>query len=217
MGPRGTIVAGLAAGVTTAAVLLVVVVMLAPPAFPVATATPGASGTPAAVSTPSSSTAATAVPTGVASIAPAAFHIGEPAPALRIAQVGGGQIDLAALHGQPVWINFMQTTCPPCRDEFPIMNGFAVRYADAGLVVIAVDVREEEGVIGSFAQDLNVRFPIGLDPDGAAATRWGAVALPVHFWVDTDGIIRAGALGGIGPDMMAESLAKILPGVDVTP
>ena len=46
---------------------------------------------------------------------------------------------------------------------------------------------------------------------------WGAVALPVHFWIDRDGIVRDGALGGIGPDIMAAGVAKILPDVEVTP
>jgi hypothetical protein len=71
--------------------------------------------------------------------------------------------------------------------------------------------------VAAFAQSLNATFPIGLDADGSAQAAWDAVALPVHFWVDRDGIIRAGALGGIGPDVMAENLSTILPGVDVTP
>ena len=49
------------------------------------------------------------------------------------------------------------------------------------------------------------------------AEAWDAIALPVHFWIDAEGIVRDGALGGIGPDVMAEGLETILPGVDVTP
>ena len=145
------------------------------------------------------------------------FHVGELAPALAVPQVGGGTIDLANLRGQPVWVNFMGTYCPPCLDEFPLMNGFAARYADDGLVVLAIDVKEEEGVVAAFAESLSVTFPLGLDRDGSAQTRWDAVALPVHFWIDKDGIIRDGALGGIGPDIMARGLSSIMPGVDVTP
>ncbi len=145
------------------------------------------------------------------------FHVGGPAPALVVPQVGGGMIDLASLRGKPVWINFMATWCPPCQDEFPLMNGFAVRYAEDGLVVIAIDVREEEGAVASFAQQLGATFPMGLDLDGAAAREWDALALPVHFWIDAEGIVRAGALGGIGPDVMADNLRAIMPGVDVTP
>jgi thiol-disulfide isomerase/thioredoxin len=134
-----------------------------------------------------------------------------------VPQVGGGTIDLAALKGKPVWVNFMATWCPPCQDEFPLMSGFASRYGSAGLVVLAVDVQEDEGTVASFAQQLNATFPLGLDGDGQAAQRWGAIALPVHFWIDAKGIVRDGAAGGIGADAMVRGLQAILPGVDVTP
>jgi peroxiredoxin len=145
------------------------------------------------------------------------FHIGETAPALVVPQVGGGTIDLTNLRGQAVWVNFMGTYCPPCLDEFPLMNGFAARYADEGLVILAIDVKEEEGVVAAFAERLSATFPLGLDQDGSIADRWDALALPVHFWIDKDGVIRDGALGGIGPDIMARGLRTILPGVDIEP
>lgn len=159
-------------------------------------------------------------PSGSAAASDAAqdnFHVGQVAPALVVPQVGGGTIDLATLRGKPVWVNFMQTTCPECIDEFPRMNGFKARYEKDGLVIIAVDIREDEGTVASFGQRLEATFPLGLDGDGKAQQAWGAYALPMHFWIDTDGVVRAGALGGIGPDVMASSLGKILPGVTVTP
>ena len=145
------------------------------------------------------------------------FHVGRVAPALVVPQVGGGTIDLTNLRGKPVWVNFMQTTCPECIDEFPRMNSFKARYEKDGLVIVAIDIREDEGTVASFAQRLEARFPLGLDGDGAAQRAWGAYALPMHFWIDKDGVVRAGALGGIGADVMASSLEKILPGVSVTP
>ena len=104
----------------------------------------------------------------------AAFHVGEPAPALVVPQVGGGIVDLSKLRGSPVWVNFMGTYCPPCVDEFPLMNRFSARHADDGLVVIAVDVKEDEGVVAAFAEQLGATFPLGLDGDGSAAARWDA-------------------------------------------
>jgi thiol-disulfide isomerase/thioredoxin len=132
-------------------------------------------------------------------------------------RVGGGTIDLANLKGQAVWVNFMGTYCPPCQDEFPLMNGFAARHGDDGLVIVAIDVKEEEGTVAAFANELNATFPLGLDADGSAADAWDAAVLPVHFWIDTDGIIRDGALGGIDADIMARGVQTILPGVEVTP
>ena len=84
-------------------------------------------------------------------------------------------------------------------------------------VVVAIDVKEEEGVVAAFADGLEATFPLGLDSDGSAADRWRAAALPVHFWIDKDGIVRDGALGGIGPDVMAAGVQSILPDVNVTP
>ena len=221
MWPRLSIVAGLLAGIAVAGLVFGGILFLGPgPAgLPSPTASAVVSPSPGASASETPVTTATATATGTATASPASgpFHIGEVAPALVVPQVGGGTIDLANLRGQPIWVNFMGTYCPPCRDEFPLMNGFAARYADDGLVILAIDVREDEGTVASFANELGAIFPLGLDTDGSVADAWGALALPVHFWIDTDGVIRDGALGGIGADIMAEGLAKILPGVEVTP
>jgi thiol-disulfide isomerase/thioredoxin len=212
---RLPIVAGLLSGVLAAALIVAAIVLLAPDPAPLA---PARTAPPSVVA--SLSPTPTPVPT-VGSASPSAvsgnFHVGQMAPPLRIPQVGGGTVDLAALRGRPVWVNFMRTDCPPCRDEFPLMNGFAVRYASTNLLVVAVDIREPETTADDFARSLGATFPVGLDTDGAAQAAWSALVLPVHFWVDASGIIREGALGGIGPDIMAHGLQTILPGVTVTP
>ncbi len=223
MSARLSVIAGLLAG-ALAALLLAGGLVAFWPENELATARPSPATSPTATAARPTAAATPSAPAGSASAAPpsgsatsANFHVGEPAPPLVVAQVGGGTIDLAALKGKPVWVNFMATWCPPCRDEFPLMNGYSARYASTGLVIIAVDVREDEGIVAAFAQSLNTSFPIGLDSDGSAQRAWGALALPVHFWVDAQGIVRDGALGGIGPDIMARGLQSILPGVTVKP
>jgi hypothetical protein len=52
--------------------------------------------------------------------------------------------------------------------------------------------------------------------DGSAQSEWDAIGLSVHFCVDAQGIVRHGAVGGIGPDVMVEGLESIMPGVDVS-
>jgi thiol-disulfide isomerase/thioredoxin len=226
MSARATVVVGVLTGALAAVVLIAVLVAFGPNPTPGVTPSPsGPSPQPSArpsraAPSPSGPVAGTSGPVLPGSPGPsgeAAFHIGEPAPPLVVAQVGGGTIDLAAMRGKPVWVNFMATWCPPCVDEFPIMNRFAVRHADDDLVVVAVDVAEDEATVAAFVEELNATFPVGLDPDGAVQDAWQAAVLPVHFWVDRDGIVRDGALGGIGPDVMATGLGAILPGVEVRP
>jgi cytochrome c biogenesis protein CcmG, thiol:disulfide interchange protein DsbE len=221
MGGKTAIGGGLVAGLITGAIVVGAVVLLTPgPVAPDPAASPppvgGASASPSASPTASPSSSPASSP--AASPDPgAAFGVGQPAPPLAVPQLGGGEIALANLRGKPVWVNFMASWCPPCRDELPIMNGLAARYADTGLVVLAIDVREDEAVVDAFIREVNVTFPVGLDTDGTAQSDWGALALPVHYWVDAEGVVRDGALGGIGPEVMAEGLESILPGVEVTP
>ncbi len=228
MGGRTVIALGLVTGVVAGGLLVGGLVAFLPgagPVMPSPAPAPIATATPEPSDAPSPSAAASASP--VASLPPTAdpsattvaqaFGVGEPAPPLVLPKVGGGTIDLASLKGKPVWVNFMATWCPPCIDELPLMVGFAARYADTGLVVIAVDVREDEAAVAAFAKGLGVTFPVALDTDGTASSSWRVGPLPVHFWVDKDGIVRDGALGGLGPDVMATGLGSILPGVTVTP
>jgi len=167
---------------------------LAPTPTPVAS--PGASGSPLASPMPSS-----------------AFRlVGGAAPALVAPRVGGGTVDLAALRGKPVWVVFTATTSPACRDEYPLMNGFAARYEEAGLVIVAIHVKEQEATVAAFVEDLGVTFPVGLDADGSLARTWDAAALPVHYWIDASGTVRDAALGGLGPQAMESGVSSIVPG-----
>jgi thiol-disulfide isomerase/thioredoxin len=177
-----------------------------PPAVVVETPTPTAAATPSASSPPE--------PTASGSLSPFPL-VGQAAPALVVPGLDGGTVDLAAYRGKAVWVVFTGTYCPPCRDEYPLMNGFAVRYAEAGLVVLAVHVKEDAATVKPLVDELNVEFPVGIDGDGSRASGWDAVALPVHYWIDTAGVVRDAALGGLGPDQMARSLGTILPGVTI--
>jgi hypothetical protein len=62
-----------------------------------------------------------------------------------------------------------------------------------------------------------VPSPSPTAPASSAAPSVGPSGSPDAFWIDADGIVRDGALGGIGPGIMARGLQSILPGVTVTP
>ena len=231
MGPRASLVAGIVAGLILALVAGAIVVAMnggggaatvtLPPASgsplpPTASpATPGTASSPDAQPTP----APTAPPAGSPSTSDqtgALFGVGRPAPPLSVEKLGGGTIDLADLKGRPVWVAFTATSRPPIRDEYTTMESFAVRYADTGLVVLTIHEKDDPAAVATLVDELGITFPVGLDPDGTAGRDWRVVALPMHFWVDADGIVRSGALGGVGPVAMAEALQAILPGVEVT-
>ena len=199
-----------------------------------ASATPGPSASPSASSvapspSPSPSGAVSPSPSGAGSptpsvgVTPSVFpsgsgspdvglRIGDKAPELSLDAMGGdgALVDTKLLLGKPVWVNFMGTYCPPCRDELPLMQKIQDQQGDS-VAIILIDVREDEAVVQDFVDSLGVTLPVGLDRDGAASASWRALALPIHFWLDAEGIVREVTYGGAGPDVLMAGLRKVVP------
>lgn len=236
MSGRLAVLVGLIAGLTTAGIVLVVSLQYLPqiadalyptPVVPGVTLPPtlaprprpsvALSASPGTTPVASPSRPLRSAPASTAPPGPGAFRIGEVAPPLKLELLGGGTVDLEQLRGMPVWVNFMATYCEPCIDEFPLMTVFQARYEDEGLIVLAVDVREDPELVQAFVDATGALFRVALDRDGVAQRAWGALALPIHFWVDRRGIIRDGALGGLGPQDMARGIQSVMPEIEVTP
>jgi len=69
----------------------------------------------------------------------------------------------------------------------------------------------------AFAKEVGVTYPIVLDVPGKVGDRYHAVALPVQYWLDRNGIVRDWAFGELPLDQYDPALAKILPGPSAAP
>lgn len=186
-----------------------------PSAPPSAVASPSASPEPSTdAPSPSASSEPSASGDPAGSSPPVGLGIGDQAPDLVVDQLGGGEIDLAALRGRPVWVNFTASWCPPCRDELPLMERIG-RQLDGELTILVIDVREDDDTVASLATELALTLPVGLDRDGEAQQDWGAFALPVHYWLDAEGRVRSFLYGGPGPDQFVEATKTVLPDADI--
>jgi peroxiredoxin len=97
--------------------------------------------------------------------------------------------------GRIVFLNFWATWCAPCKEEMPSMERLHREYRARGLVVVAVSVDADPGVVTPFLQEHRVSFSVGVDPKMEVAALYGVRALPVSFLVDRDGRMTAFALG----------------------
>ncbi len=208
--------AGLASGAVVALALLTAFVAFVPDPG-IAAASPSASASAAPAGSPGVTDGARSDGPSATATGGGGVAIGEPAPALRVPQLGGGEIDLANLRGQPVWIAFIATDCEPCLDQVDALNDFSGRYGEAGLIILAIDVGEDESLVAAFAQSAGARFPIGLDVDRSAAAAWSVGELPLHVWLGADGVVRFSVAGPTTGEVMAQGVRAILPGVVVTP
>ena len=80
-----------------------------------------------------------------------------------------------------------------------------------GLIILGIAVRDAPADARAFVKEVGVTYPIVLDEPGKVADRYGAVALPVQYWIDRDGVVRGWAFGELPLDQYDPSLARILP------
>ncbi|HMA34353.1 MAG TPA: TlpA disulfide reductase family protein [Chloroflexia bacterium] len=138
-------------------------------------------------------------------------RVGMLAPDFQLADVNTGRpIQLAALRGRPVWINFWATWCEACKLELPTMQQAYARYKSRGLALVGVDMREEPDQVRAFTQAQGYDWLIGIDADMQVRNRYHTVGIPNHLFVDAHGVIQAISLGPLAGNALAADLAKIL-------
>jgi len=118
------------------------------------------------------------------------------APEFSLPDLAGKKVQLKALRGSLVFLNFFATWCEPCREEMPGMERLFRAHKDKGFVVLAVNMQESAKAVRPFVQELKLSFPIALDEDGIVGRDYGVRALPVSFLIGRDGRILWRAIGG---------------------
>lgn len=119
-----------------------------------------------------------------------------PAPDFALEDTEGRLHRLSDYRGRTVIINFWTTWCPPCREEIPSMNRAWKTLQDAGVVILAINMGEDEDTIFVFTADYPADFPLLLDRDGAVIAEWPVKGLPTTYVVAPDGTIAYRAIGG---------------------
>jgi thiol-disulfide isomerase/thioredoxin len=134
------------------------------------------------------------------------------APPLQLDSLRGGRIDLAALRGKVVLVNFWATWCPPCVEEIPSLQRLYETLRPQGLEILAVDVGETVETMEAFLVDKPVGFPVLMDPEGDALRRWGVYAFPTTLVLDRQHRIRYAVFGAFdwSSDEVQNTLAPLL-------
>ena len=77
----------------------------------------------------------------------------------------------------------------------PALEGVQARHAEAGLTVLAVNVREHPGTVQRFIQSTGLGLPVLRDTDGSAAKACGVRIYPSTLAIGRDGRARFTVVG----------------------
>jgi peroxiredoxin len=125
---------------------------------------------------------------------------GQAAPDLDVTTLDGAVSKVRSGSGHPLWLSFWATWCSPCRAEWPGLNQAARSMSAEGLTLVAISVNEQAGAVQQFLDAQPASFNVALDPQGAAAARYGVHGFPTHVLIDEAGIVRAIVRGPLGEE-----------------
>ena len=113
-----------------------------------------------------------------------ALAVGFEMPNFTVTRLDSSAVELTALRGKPVVINWWQTFCPPCAAEIPELNELVEKYADRDIEFLAI--ADNEGPeLKQFLEKHPFTFDIALAND--EAVRIFGQGYPRNVILDSDG------------------------------
>jgi len=112
-------------------------------------------------------------------------HADPAAPGFSLARLGqpGHRVSLSDYAGKPLVVNFWASWCAPCQQETPLLARF-YRTEGGRVTIVGLDENDSADSAQKFASAKGVSYPLGFDPQLAAANAYGVVALPQTFFLD---------------------------------
>lgn len=118
-------------------------------------------------------------------------EVGDQAPDFTAIDREGNTVRLSDYAGQPVWLNFWGSWCPPCRAEAPHMIQAYDVLEGQGVTLLAVSLEEPADDAFEYAERVGMDFTI-LSDGNRQGTRDGyrIRTFPTHIFIDKDGIVQ---------------------------
>lgn len=117
--------------------------------------------------------------------------------ALVLTQLDGKSIKIADLNAKVFLINFWATWCEACIEEMPSIVQLRESYKDRGFEVLGINVDENPDVVVPKAiKQLNMNFPIFIDPEGKLSERFDVHAIPLTVVIRKNGVVLTVLNGG---------------------
>ncbi len=116
------------------------------------------------------------------------------APDFTLVSLAGEEVTLSDLRGSVIVLDFWATWCGPCRKEMPRLQHLADRYADQGVVFLAVSADRDPWLVRPYLEELGVSMEtLFLDSAGGESDlqkQFRLSALPTLYLIDKRGRVQ---------------------------
>jgi cytochrome c biogenesis protein CcmG, thiol:disulfide interchange protein DsbE len=123
----------------------------------------------------------------------------------------GDTIQLSALRGNVVVVNFFASWCVPCRIEHRGLSRAARAYADREVRFLGVVYNDNVPAVRTYVRQLGGQeYPALLDPGQRVAIDYGLVGVPETFFVRKDGTVSRKVFSAVSEQELFEEIEKLL-------
>jgi cytochrome c biogenesis protein CcmG/thiol:disulfide interchange protein DsbE len=144
--------------------------------------------------------------------------VGDIAPDFVTEDVFGNPVRLSQFRGQPVWLMFWGSWCPPCRAEFPDIQTAYAQLEPQGLRMLGVSLRESPLDAAAYAGANGGTFLVLSDPDERdTGSAYPIFNFPTHIFIDQDGVIRSIVLEDMDTEQAVAEATRLLTAPDSRP
>jgi cytochrome c biogenesis protein CcmG/thiol:disulfide interchange protein DsbE len=121
------------------------------------------------------------------------------------------QVDLAALRGEVVILNFWASWCLNCRAEHTVLSRVAQRYAEKGVRFYGVIYNDSPENAKRWIEEMGGQsYPALVDDKARTAIDYGLYGVPETFFISRDGRVAYKQIGPANEEILIEWIEKLL-------
>ena len=123
-------------------------------------------------------------------------HVGQAAPAFAVTTLDGKTIDLKALRGKVVLVNFFATWCGPCMAEMPRLDQEVwQKFKGSNFVMVAIGREHTSAELAKFLEAKKFTIPLAADPKREVYSLYAKAYIPRNYVIAADGRIAFQSVG----------------------